>query len=94
MQGSCLPKERGRRTELTDHYLVNAYANGWYVPKTGQYRIVLEYWPQRLFEIGVIISVTTLLACLSYLAYDGWRSWKKKAEKGKRQNVAEGVIAP
>jgi hypothetical protein len=86
-------KERGRRTELTDHYLVNAYANGWYVPQTGQYRIVLEYWPQRLFEIGVIISVTTLLACLGYLAYDGWRGWRKKAKTGKRQNVAESVTA-
>jgi hypothetical protein len=86
-------KERGRRTELTDHYLVNAYANGWYVPQTGQYRIVLEYWPQRLFEIGVIVSVTTLLACLGYLAYDGWRSWRKRAKTGKRQNAAESVTA-
>ena len=41
-------------------------------------RIVLEYWPQRLFEIGVVISSATLLGCLSYLAWDGWRGWRRK----------------
>ena len=69
--------ERGRRTEITDHYLVNAYANGWYVPKTGNYTIVLEYTPQRLFEIGAIISGITLLICAGYVAVDlKGRLWK------------------
>ena len=62
--------EQDQRTEITDHYLVNAYANGWYVPKTGNYTIVLEYTPQRLFEIGAIISGITLLVCAGYLVVD------------------------
>ena len=61
-----------------DGCLINAYANGWYVPQTGRYRIVLEYWPQRLFEIGVVISLSTLMGCVSYLGYDGWRGWRRK----------------
>ena len=67
---------RGRRTELTEHYLVNGYANGWYVPETGQYRIVLEFWPQRLFEIGMVISSVTFLACVCYLVVD-WRKGRR-----------------
>ena len=63
-------KDRGKRVPLNDHFTVNGYANAWYVPKTGQYTITLEFWPQRLFELGLLISGFTLLGCFSYLGYD------------------------
>jgi hypothetical protein len=78
-------KDRGKMVEIKDHFVVNGYANGWIVPVgqvTGQrlkvkgeentidFQIVLEYRPQRLFEIGLIISAATLLGCIGYLGYD------------------------
>jgi hypothetical protein len=37
---------------------------------TWDFEMVVEFWPQRLFYIGLGISGTTLLCCLIYLAWD------------------------
>ena len=67
---------RNRSIELTQHYIVNGYANGWWVdtaelkslnPNAKSLEIVLEYEPQRLFRIGLMISLVTLLLCIAYL---------------------------
>ncbi|MCD6334692.1 MAG: hypothetical protein J7M27_05100, partial [Candidatus Latescibacteria bacterium] len=97
--------DRGKRTEIETHYVVNGYANGWHVepgkvegqrsevggqgagltthhsPLTThqrEFEIVLEYKPQRLFEIGVLISVLTLVGCIGYLGVDFGRRRKKR----------------
>lgn len=36
---------------------------------TYDFEIVVEFWPQRLFYLGSIISGTTLIGCLGYLLY-------------------------
>ncbi len=38
--------------------------------------LIIEFWPQRLFYIGLFISATTLFGCLIYLGYD-WNKNKK-----------------
>lgn len=48
------------------HIIVNGFANGWYIlPSDGKgkenYRIIIEYWPQRLFYIGCVISLIIVL---------------------------------
>lgn len=60
------------RNPISDenHFLVNGYANAWYIGKTGKYEIILYFWPQSLFYIGAIVSVATFVACVSYLIYD------------------------
>lgn len=81
-------KDRDDRIEIKDHFLVNGYANGWIV-QAGQkakgegqraeeegFQIVLEFKPQRLFELGLLISATTLIGCIGYLGY-GWMRRKK-----------------
>ncbi len=35
--------------------------------------LVIEFWPQRLFHLGALISLATLFGCIGYLIYD----WKK-----------------
>ena len=40
------------------------------------FAIVIEFWPQRLFYLGLGISGITLIGCLTYLAY-GWHRRKK-----------------
>jgi len=53
------------------HVVINGFANGWNISpqdtkgKTS-YTIVIEYWPQRLLYIGVIISFLTLTALLCF----------------------------
>jgi len=47
--------------------------------------LVIEFWPQRLFYLGLIISGTTLLCCIGYLVYD----WRKGRRKGKEERQKE-----
>lgn len=45
----------------TQHYLVNGYANGWYIDKSGDYSILIEYYPQRVFYAGLLLSGLSLV---------------------------------
>jgi hypothetical protein len=68
----------GKRTEIADHNLVNGYANSWYVQRKGSYNIVLEFGPQRLYEAGVFVTISTPVACFVLLA----ALWLKRKGKG------------
>jgi hypothetical protein len=79
--------------------MVNGYANSWDIDPTaicqnnpkctknadGSYdmELVIEFWPQRLFYIGLFISGTTLVGCLGYLGWDFVKRRKKKNGVGK-----------
>jgi hypothetical protein len=65
-----------RRTEISEHALVNGYANSWYVDRTGSYNIVLEFSPQRLYEAGVFVSISTPIVCFLVLGI----VWLKRRE--------------
>jgi hypothetical protein len=70
----------------SNHSIVNGYANSWNLNvekiclenkkcvknSDGSYdmELVIEFWPQRLFYLGAIISLTTLLGSIGYLIYD------------------------
>lgn len=61
-----IPEER--------HLMVNGYANSWYItPEDAggreDYEIIIEFWPQRLFNIGLGVSLVTLLSCLGYIGF-------------------------
>lgn len=62
-----------------NHLLVNVYANGWLVEKTGNYEIVLEYWPQRILFTGYLISGTSAFLVTFYFTV-------VKLWKGRRKN--------
>ncbi|MBU2028780.1 SAP domain-containing protein, partial [Patescibacteria group bacterium] len=51
------------------------------------FEMVVEFWPQRLFYVGVGISGTTLLLCLAYLGYDYYR--RKKYAKIKENDAGK-----
>jgi len=55
--------------ENTQPVPLYGYINGFYINKTGQLDIVIEYGPQKWFYYGSIISLTTFLACTTYLTY-------------------------
>lgn len=59
-----IPEER--------HYMVNGFANGWYISPSdsknkANYQLTVEYYPQRVFLIGTIISFLTLILLLFLL---------------------------
>jgi hypothetical protein len=67
-----------------DHFLVNGYANAWYIdpsqlPKdaNGNINITLYFWPQSLFYLGLFISGSTLIICIGYLVHD-WNRGRRK----------------
>ena len=63
-----------------EHHLVNGYANGWYVEpgKLGlgeDFTLVMYFWPQTLFYLGLGISGATLLGCIGYLL------WRRRRDR-------------
>jgi len=64
--------------EIDNHLLVNGYANGWYITKTGKYTITLEFTPQKLFDYGLIFSMIALLGCIGYLNKNRFKKITKK----------------
>lgn len=46
------------------HLRANGFANAWWITRPGTYRIVIEYWPQRLTAIGWIVAWLTMIGCL------------------------------
>ncbi len=61
-------KPDGRRKIISNHFIINGYANGWYVSKiekSGQpVIIVIKYAPQNQFWIGLLASIPTFLSCI------------------------------
>lgn len=49
------------------HFLVNGYANAWYIDNLGTYDITLYYWPQIIFYGGFVISLLTFFGSFGYL---------------------------
>lgn len=66
----------GKREIAKDtHSLVNGYANSWYVTRKDigareNFELIVEFWPQRLFYWGILISLAALLGGGVYLIYD------------------------
>lgn len=44
------------------HYTLNSYINGWLIDKEGRYSIIVEYFPQKVFYIGLLFSVISLIS--------------------------------
>ncbi|MHB8279573.1 MAG: hypothetical protein ACYDIA_18245 [Candidatus Humimicrobiaceae bacterium] len=55
------------------------------------YELIVEYWPQRLPYIGLIIPGVTLLGCLMFLSYNFYnrRKSKSKDKEGKGMSKSE-----
>lgn len=49
--------------------------------------LVVEFWPQRWFYLGLLISGTTLVGCIGYLGYDFVRSRRRKKMIKKQEKV-------
>ncbi len=76
-----------------NHFTANGYANSWWIDIKNiksqksnfksnsdgsiDFELIIEFWPQRLFYLGLLISGITLFGCVGYLDWD----WQKKRKK-------------
>lgn len=66
----------GKSIEEKNHFLVNGYANAWYLEKTGDQEFTIEYWPQRLFYLGLAVSLLTFLFLSGYSLFKFFKERK------------------
>ncbi len=60
-------------SNTVDHMLVNNMTNGWFIDNPGEYSYSIEFYPQRLLDLGRMTSLLTMLFGLISLGY----LWKK-----------------
>jgi hypothetical protein len=63
------------------HVIANLTQNGWYIDQPGDYRVILEYAPQGVLNILMIISLVTGAAVVSFWLIDRFRSAKESLTK-------------
>jgi len=56
-----------------DHWVANGYGNGFFIRRTGDYEVVVEFFPQRYLEAGVLITGFVLLGVVALAASRAWR---------------------
>ena len=75
------------RISLNEHYLVNAYCNGWFIrPEelqelgvdTEELKIVLDFIPQHIAFRSKLISLLFLLGSIMYIVRDKRTKLKRK----------------
>lgn len=52
-----------------DHIEVNSFANAWYIEKTGSYGIDIEFMPQRIFSLSLVISIIGVIISIVWLLF-------------------------
>jgi len=58
----------GGGDEVSDsHFILNGYANGWYIEKNGSYSMKISFYTQKFFKIGAIISLATLALIIVFV---------------------------
>ena len=66
-----LSDEKGQL--VSSHFSVDGYANGWLLDGKKEYKLSLEYYPQRLFKYGIGISLSTLAGVVIICAVISFR---------------------
>ncbi|HEY1653645.1 MAG TPA: hypothetical protein VGF86_00870 [Candidatus Tumulicola sp.] len=51
------------------HVVVNGYANGWIVPHPAAGDVILSFWPQRPFTLGMIVTAVLAALALGTIAF-------------------------
>jgi len=52
-----------------NHLIVEGFANGWYLNKTGNFNVKLYFQPQKYYDIGLIVYASAACSCLFYIFY-------------------------
>jgi hypothetical protein len=52
----------------SNHFIINGYANAWYIDKEGTYDLTLEFEPQNIFYLSLFISSIFIIVMLIYFS--------------------------
>ncbi|MFH1601783.1 MAG: hypothetical protein ABIB61_02380 [Candidatus Shapirobacteria bacterium] len=80
----------GKKSIPSDrHFLVNGYANAWHITPEdsndrGDYEIIIEFLPQKLFYLGFFVSLNTLVFSLGWFLIDFRKKRPRFMGKSKR----------
>lgn len=55
--------------QLQNHFMANSFANAWEINRKGDYQIVLEYWPQKIFIVASLFSGGIFALTIIYLIF-------------------------
>jgi len=69
------------------HYKANAYANAWYINKTGTYTITLYFWPQSLLYLSATVTAITFVISVVFIAYKPMKSLLSKHKRTKNARL-------
>jgi hypothetical protein len=61
-----------------NHFLVNGYANSWWIDQTGDFEMILDFFPQRFLYVGYLVSGVSCFLGLFYLVFVGVKTKFKK----------------
>jgi hypothetical protein len=69
--------------EIGDHFMIDGYANGWQVEhksgnperRSGKAEVIVEYAPEKILYVGMVVSGTTVVG---YLAWLGCRRGRRR----------------
>lgn len=50
--------------------MADGYANAWLIDEYGDYELLIEYMPQRVFYLGLCVTVVSVLAGLAWAIGD------------------------
>jgi hypothetical protein len=76
----------GEEITPSSHFLVNGYANGWVINKTGNFTIHATYAPQGDFKLGINISIVALASVIGLMAVlVVWPMLPRNAIKNRRK---------
>lgn len=67
--------------DADNQFMVNGYANSWYVDKVGEYTITLYFMPQSLFYLGLTSLTIVFIFSIGYFAW----IWKKRDFSKKKE---------
>jgi len=75
--------------EIGDHFIVNGYANGWYIQKEGEYDITITFEPQKFSNLPKLVSAIGILACMLGLLYTGSTGGSANYKEGTYRAITE-----
>jgi hypothetical protein len=75
-----------------NHFVANAYANSWYIDRTGTYTITLYFWPQNLFLAGAIVSSFSIVFSLMAVFRRRLESWVSRIVSLRRVQGATSFV--
>ena len=76
--GNWLSYPFTKSVSTLNHIIINGFANGWYIDKTGSFDLTLYYTPQSLVNLGSTVTIASGIVFATIFALD----WSRRRNSG------------